>query len=67
MAKVSELDVEFSTLLDDASFGAVTEWEIDFCSDMQERWMQYEDDMFVSEKQLEVLKRLSERTNSKGR
>lgn len=38
--------------------GILDEWEANFISDMHERYVQYEDAMFISPKQLEKLSKI---------
>ena len=52
---------DFDSILDDAESEAITDWEIEFCADIRDKYDQYEDDMFISNKQLEILERISKR------
>jgi hypothetical protein len=58
--KASEID-DFDNLLDDAEGNANSDWEMEFTSNIREKYDQYKGDMFVSEKQLEHLERIAER------
>lgn len=50
---------EFAELLEDAEAQASTEWEIDFVSDISERFDEYEDRMYLSDKQRSTLARIA--------
>jgi hypothetical protein len=52
--KAGEID-DFEYLLGAAESQAETDWEMHFVSDMQEKYEQYGDNCFVSEKHLETL------------
>ncbi len=53
-------DIEdFDQLLEDAESQARTDWEMAFVSDIQAKYDYYEDDLFVSEKQLDTLMRIA--------
>lgn len=56
---VSDLDIDFVSLLADASRNASTDWEMGFVSDIEDRYSEYEDDMFISTKQIEILERIA--------
>ena len=50
---------EFETLLADAEANAVTDWEMEFVSDINDKFEKYGDQMFISTKQIEILERIS--------
>ena len=53
-------DVEdFEDLLASAEENASSDWEMGFVEDLSERYEQYGDDMFLSEKQAEILRRIA--------
>jgi hypothetical protein len=56
--KAHEID-NFDELLDDAESQASSNWEMDFVNDMRDRYDQYNDEMFVSEAQLEKLEKIA--------
>lgn len=56
---VAELDFDFAALLADASRNASTDWEMGFVSDLEDRFSDYEDDMLISTKQIEILERIA--------
>jgi hypothetical protein len=51
---------EFERLLDDAQRGAVTERDMDFVADMIEKFEQYGEKMFLSERQAAYLESLAD-------
>ena len=51
----------FEQMLEDATDAAFTSWEIDFCCDMNDRFNRHREDTYLSESQLEQLKRIAER------
>lgn len=51
---------EFDVLLEDAEDAATTEWEMDFVSDMKEKYEQYGDKMYVTEKQIAALEKIAD-------
>jgi len=53
-----EID-NFETLLEEAERGAVTEWEMGFVADMIDKYGEYDEATYVSDKQLEILQRLA--------
>lgn len=59
--KVQDLydEEEFQSLLDDAEANASNDFEINFVSDMQDRWEQYGKRMYLSDKQREILERIA--------
>lgn len=57
---VAELDIDFPALLADASRNASTDWEMGFVSDIEDKYSDYEDDMFISTKQIEILERIAQ-------
>jgi hypothetical protein len=56
--KTGEIN-NFESLLEDAESNAKTAWEIDFVSDIIERYDEYEDNTFLSDNQLAVLERIA--------
>jgi hypothetical protein len=50
---------EFEDLLSLATDNAVTQWEQEFCSDLSDKYDQYGDQCFVSERQDEILRRIA--------
>jgi hypothetical protein len=52
---------DFSEILDDAERLATTGWDINFVSDMQDRYFAYEGDMYISDLQLKQLLRIAGR------
>lgn len=53
-------DVEdFEDLLASAEANASSDWEMGFVEDLSERYERYGDDMFLSEKQAEILRRIA--------
>lgn len=57
---VAELDIDFPALLARASRNATTDWEMGFVSDLEDKYSDYEDDMFISTKQIEILERIAQ-------
>ena len=59
--KVQDLydEEEFQSLLDYAEANASNGFEINFVSDMQDRWEQYGKRMYLSDKQHEILERIA--------
>ena len=53
-------DDDFEELLASAEENASSDWETEFVSSLQERYEQYGINMFLSEKQDEVLRRIAE-------
>jgi hypothetical protein len=51
---------DFYTLLCDAEDMATTDWEMDFVSDMKEKYEQYGGQMYVTEKQVVALERIAD-------
>lgn len=49
----------FSTLLSEAAENAEIGWEEDFVTSLQEKFWEYDDDMFVSPAQLERLEKIA--------
>lgn len=49
----------FEDLIDAAEDGASTDWEMEFIDGVKEKYEQYGGNMFVSDKQLEVLEKLA--------
>lgn len=56
---VADLNFDFADILADASFNAETDWEMGFVSDMEVKFAEYGSEMFISEKQLEILERIA--------
>lgn len=50
---------EFEDLLDAAESEASTGWEMDFVSDMRDRFEEYQERMYLSERQIEILERIA--------
>jgi hypothetical protein len=61
MTTISDLyaDSEFEDLLSEAENNASGTWEIDFVTDMRDKWEQYGHRMFLSDKQNEILNRIA--------
>lgn len=59
--RVSELnlDYEFSDLLSEAEGEAHTQWAEQFTSDMRERYDEWGDEMFITDRQLEMLEKIA--------
>lgn len=53
-------DDDFEEMLSSAVENASNEWETEFVSSLQERYEQYGVNMFLSEKQDEILRRLAD-------
>jgi hypothetical protein len=56
--KACDVD-DFETLLSDATDQASSDWEMDFVSDIQEKFDAYGGDMYVSEKQVAALEKIA--------
>ena len=54
---------DFTELLSDAETHARTEWEMEFVSDLFEKWGKWSYKMMISEKQLEILRRIARGNN----
>jgi hypothetical protein len=54
----AEVD-EFKSLLNDATTEAASDWEIEFCKDMNERFDRYQGDMFITDAQLSKLRTIA--------
>ena len=50
---------EFENLLEDADSNAGNQWELEFVSDINERFEKYGGDTFISKKQIEILNRIA--------
>jgi len=50
---------EFEALLADAEANAVTDWEMEFVSDINDKFEKYGDKMYISTEQIETLERIS--------
>ncbi len=58
--KVSELkDIDYAELLEEATANASTDWESDFVESLCEKFREYKESTFVSEKQLSILQRIA--------
>lgn len=49
---------DFEQLLADAESQAKSEWDQDFVGDLQQRYEQYGHQMFISQRQIEILERI---------
>lgn len=52
-------DEEFEDVLSDAESNASNDFEINFCSDMRDKFDEYGKRMFISERQREILERIA--------
>jgi len=52
-------EIEFTELLNSASANAANDWEINFVSDMQDRFEEFGRRMYLSDAQREHLERIS--------
>jgi hypothetical protein len=59
MTTVADLDFDFDSLLAEANENASTAWEEDFVSSILDRYSNFADDMFISEKQIETLEKIA--------
>lgn len=50
---------EFQTLLNDAEECARSEWQMTFVADIQNRFSTFGEKMFISEKQLSILRKMT--------
>ena len=50
---------EFNDLLEDAEAGADGDWETEFVDDLRNRYDEYGERMFLSDRQLEILRRIA--------
>jgi hypothetical protein len=57
--RVEDYDIDFEELLSAAEDEAKNEWEMDFVGDMRDKYTDYGDTMFLSEKQLALLRRIA--------
>lgn len=57
--RVEDYDIDFDALLGVAETLARGEWEKDFVGDMRDKYLDYGDTMFLSEKQIAVLRRIA--------
>lgn len=58
--KVSELkDIDYAELLEEATANASTDWEMAFVESLCEKFREYKERTFVSEKQLSILQRIA--------
>lgn len=51
---------EFKSLLNDATTEAASEWAIQFCKDMNDRFDKYGQEAFITEPQLKKLREIAE-------
>lgn len=56
---VAELDLDFDDLLSSAEINAGTDWEMSFIDSIQERYVEYGKGTYLSEPQLQTLKRIA--------
>lgn len=56
--KVKEID-DFDELLEDAEFNAKTDFEIEFIELLKDRYDKYEDECFLTDKQLFILQNMA--------
>lgn len=63
MSTVADLSdpTEFEDLLTEAASASLSVWEMDFVDDLRERFDQYGERMFLSERQLEWLEQIARR------
>lgn len=62
MTRVRDLfddEQEFDDLLGEANDNASTDWEMEFCADLIEKFEEYGADMFLSDAQFEKLKKIA--------
>lgn len=59
MTTVADLDFDFDSLLAEANENASTDWEADFVDSLLDRYSNFADNMFISEKQIESLKKIA--------
>ena len=60
-------EVEFQDLLDVAQNNAQTAFEVDFVEGVQAKWEKYGMQAYLSERQRDLLERLSRRDQDEGR
>ena len=53
------VDIDFEDLIGAAEGNASNDWEEDFVAGIKERYVQYKQDAYLSEKQLKILKKLA--------
>lgn len=56
--KVKDIE-NFDSLLEDAENNSITEWEMEFVTDVQGKYFQYGENTRISELQLTVLERIA--------
>jgi hypothetical protein len=56
--KAEEID-DFDTLLETAEEQAEKDWDVNFVSDLRDKYEQYRDNLYVSDAQLEQLERIA--------
>lgn len=56
---VEDWDLDLMALQTGLEANKLTEWEEGFVSDLLERWEKHGDDMYVSDKQAEVIKKIA--------
>ena len=57
--QIRNLDYDFEDLLSEAESNAKGSWEENFVEEARTRFNEYDDRMFLSEKQEEILKRIA--------
>lgn len=57
--QIRNLDYDFEDLLSEAKSNAKGSWEENFVEEIRTRFNEYDDRMFLSEKQEEILKRIA--------
>jgi hypothetical protein len=57
--RVEDYEIDFDALLVAAEAYAKGEWEMDFVGGIRDKYTDYGDTMFLSEKQLAVLRRIA--------
>lgn len=56
---VADLPIDFADLISDAELNASTDWEVNFISEYQAKFLAFGKATFVSPKQLEILYRIA--------
>lgn len=57
--RVEDYEIDFEELLSSAEAQARSEYEVDFVGDMRDKYTDYGDAMFLSEKQYNLLRRIA--------
>jgi hypothetical protein len=57
---VGDLETDFDQLLRDAELNANPEWEADFVAGLRRQYERWGDRMYISERQLEVLRGMAD-------